>query len=155
MSEPRFPTMKLVQLPRDPAGCWEWIGNKTANGYGKKQFAGHTHSAHRWLWQMLQGPIPDGMVIDHVCQNRACVNPQHLRVVTQAENVRAGLSTVLTPGDAKEIRQMWADGWTQPDIAEKFGVPRSTIASITQGHSWSKPKKFYGAAANALKEKAA
>lgn len=155
MSQARFPTRKLVSLPRDPSGCWEWIGNKTPNGYGKKQFAGHTHSAHRWIWQLLQGPIPDGMVIDHVCQNRACVNPQHLRVVTQAENVRAGLTTTLTLGDAEEIRAMWRDGWQSPCLAERFGVTAATIKDIVRGKSWNKPQPFYGAHANMPKDKAA
>jgi hypothetical protein len=135
----------LVKLGKSPEDCWEWIGLKHANGYGKKQFHDKTWLAHRWLWSQLFGPIPDGLVIDHVCQNPGCVNPHHLRVVTQAENVRSGLTTLLTDGDVKEIRKLHEAGWFNDNIAAKFNVHVSTISSLLVGKSWRKPKPFYGA----------
>lgn len=134
----------LVKLGRTPDDCWEWIGRKHANGYGKKQFHSRTLLAHRWLWMQLFGPIPSGLVIDHVCQNPGCVNPHHLRVVTQAENVRSGLTTLLTDGDVKEIRRLHELGWFADNIAAKFDVHEKTIRSLLAGKSWRKAKPFYG-----------
>lgn len=72
--------------------CWVWLGTKNQYGYGRftastDQF---TWGAHRWSYTTLVGPIPDGLVIDHLCKQPACVNPDHLEPVTQAENVRRG-----------------------------------------------------------------
>lgn len=135
----------LVRLGKSSDECWEWIGCKLENGYGKKTCNGRTVLAHRWLWSQLFGPIPDGLVIDHVCQNRGCVNPQHLRVVTQAENVRSAVTTLLTSGDVDEIRDLNDAGWFADRIAERFDVAPTTVKSILQGKSWRRrPRKFYG-----------
>jgi len=71
--------MPRVKLGESPNDCWLWIGaiNKRT-GYGKKQHCGRTELAHRWMYQQLFGRIPDHLVINHKCGNRACVNPWHL-----------------------------------------------------------------------------
>ena len=80
-------TKPLVRLGNNPNDCWEWIGScNSLTGYGKKQFNNRTLSAHRWLYEMLFGKIPDNMVINHLCNNKKCVNPYHLEVVSQADN---------------------------------------------------------------------
>lgn len=69
----------------DAAGvCWEWRAAVNNRGYGKFR----QMFAHRWAWEYLIGPIPDGLTIDHLCRNIVCVNPDHLEVVTKAENNR-------------------------------------------------------------------
>lgn len=73
------------------------------------------------------------------------MNPHHLRVVTQAENVRSGLTTLLTDGDVKEIRSLHEVGWFSDQIAAKFDVHVTTVKSLLQGKSWRKAKPFYGA----------
>jgi len=76
-----------------PTGCWEWTGSGTLNGYGQISVDDRKWYVHRLAWTLLRGPIPRGMVIDHLCRNHACFNPDHLRVVTQRENL---LSSPLT-----------------------------------------------------------
>lgn len=74
-------------------GCWEWAGSKTAAGYGNLRLpSGANGYAHRVSFELTRGPIPAGMVLDHLCRNRACVNPEHLEPVSQLENVRRGAS---------------------------------------------------------------
>lgn len=72
-------------------GCWEWVGSKDRLGYGRINSGGHTGTpilAHRLAYESTIGPIPEGMDLDHKCNNPSCVNPDHLRPCTHAENMR-------------------------------------------------------------------
>lgn len=79
-----------------PGGCWLWTGGKHSGGYGcfsvgtgpEKRMVG----AHRFAYELLVGPIPEGLQLDHLCRQPGCVNPDHLEPVTQAENLRRGRS---------------------------------------------------------------
>lgn len=68
------------------ADCWRWTGAPNAQGYGAISYGGKRRTAHRVSYEMNVGPIPDGMQIDHACRERLCVNPDHLRIVTDGEN---------------------------------------------------------------------
>lgn len=67
-------------------GCWTWLGAKNRKGYGHMQWNGEAGGAHRIFYKALRGPIPEGQQIHHVCRNKACVNPDHLQVVTPRQN---------------------------------------------------------------------
>lgn len=69
--------------------CWEWTGGKR-KGYGLFGLDGKSKSAHRYSYELFKGDIEKGMTIDHLCRNRACVNPNHLESVTNKENVLRG-----------------------------------------------------------------
>lgn len=69
-------------------GCWLWNGAVQSRGYGSVGDGGRTHLAHRWVYERLVGPIPDGLTIDHLCRVKRCVNPDHLEPVTAAVNLR-------------------------------------------------------------------
>jgi hypothetical protein len=72
--------------------CWYWTGAVKNNGYGEVEIQGEDRqlAVHRVTYEMAKGRIPDGMVIDHLCRNTVCVNPDHMEVVTNTENLRRG-----------------------------------------------------------------
>lgn len=73
---------------RGPDECWPWIGAIMPTGYGSIRVRKTVRLAHRVAYELLIGPIPDGLTIDHLCSVRHCVNPHHLEPVTRAENNR-------------------------------------------------------------------
>lgn len=68
--------------------CWVWTASVNGDGYGQIKVDGRLRKAHRLAWEMTNGPIPKGMHIDHRCANPLCVNPAHLRIVTNAQNLQ-------------------------------------------------------------------
>lgn len=82
----------FAKTKRSESGCLEWQGCLSASGYGRIGIEKKTFRVHRVAWEMVRGPIPEGMVIDHLCRNKKCCDPEHLEVVTQKENVRRGNS---------------------------------------------------------------
>ena len=71
--------------------CWEWRGSISVYGYGQFGARERSWRAHRFAWVELRGEIPTGLVLDHLCRNRACVNPDHLEPVTDRVNTLRGI----------------------------------------------------------------
>ena len=74
--------------------CIESNKGITTNGYSRLFINGKQIQAHRWAWELVNGKIPTGLVIDHICKNKKCVAIDHLRMVSQQENIMAGLRNI-------------------------------------------------------------
>jgi hypothetical protein len=70
-------------------GCWNWLGYKQ-QGYGRATVRGRRQMVHRFFYEDIVGPVPDGLVLDHLCRNRACVHPGHLEPVLNTVNIMRG-----------------------------------------------------------------
>ena len=111
---------------KSEADCWNWTGSCSSNGkaYGQIKVFGKMVSAHRFSYELHNGPIPQGMSILHSCDNKKCVNPEHLRIGTHAENMREAADRGrMLKG---ENHPMWGVKNPRPKQAKKvvvFGVP--------------------------------
>lgn len=132
-----------------PSGCWEWQCYIDPLGYSRIYLNGKQYRGHRYTWELYNGEIPEGMNVLHKCDNRKCINPDHLFLGTQKDNVRDMISknrqkvihgeihpkTKLTNKDVIEI---FLSDKKSVFWAKKFGLTESAISSIRTGKSWSK-----------------
>ncbi len=81
-----------VKIKLSAMGCWEWEGTLGKTGYGVIVVAGKHIAAHRFAYELFKGTIPQSKELDHLCRNRACVNPNHLEIVTHQVNQLRGMS---------------------------------------------------------------
>jgi hypothetical protein len=129
--------------------CWEWQGYSGERGfgqvstYGRSRLVRNTHPAHRIAWELTRGPIPQGLLVLHHCDNRLCVRPDHLFLGTDADNAAdrdtkgRWRNSWLTPGDVLIIRQMHQAGVSTERIALYFDVSRPWIARIARRQAWT------------------
>lgn len=81
------------RLVEESGGCWRWTGSTISGGYGRIRVDGVQRSAHVVAYELVVGLVPPGLILDHLCRNRACCNPAHLEPVTFRENVLRGQGT--------------------------------------------------------------
>lgn len=121
----------------EPCGeCIRWTGRIQPNGYGQFRLNGKTQYAHRAAYTLFNGEIPEGYVVMHSCDNRWCVNPRHLTLGTQADNLidmtRKGRhSKTVIPNDHIEVIRN--DTRSSYVIAREWGANPSTIQKIKSG----------------------
>lgn len=111
--------------------CWEWRGAPISSGYGQfvpnRTVSGQRAKpilAHRYSYELFVAPIPEGLYIDHLCRNKMCVNPAHLEPVTQAENVRRGVS--IHAHNSRKTHCKWGHEFTPENVIQvtaKSGNP--------------------------------
>lgn len=85
--------------------CWEWAGQRDRRGYGRFDFRSEHAQAHRLVYELFVGPVPHGLVLDHLCRNPPCVNPDHLEPVDNRENILRG--TAPTALNAVKTECKW------------------------------------------------
>lgn len=99
MVNPRHFALERAETKLPTEDCIIWDGSKDGKGYGKVMFNYKSYRAHRVMYERHIGTIPEGMVIDHLCRNKSCVNPKHLEPVTQRENIHRGVGVVGSPSN--------------------------------------------------------
>jgi hypothetical protein len=130
--------------------CWLWTA-ATVAGYGAIGLRGKHIKAHRYSWELANGPIPDGLHVLHRCDNPPCVRPDHLFLGTHADNMadmsakgrvnsvrgEKNKSAVLTETDVVEIRRLKQAGVSSTELGRRFGVSANTALLITKRKKWS------------------
>ena len=138
---------KWLEDPR--TGCWEWQACRDSGGYGRVNVGSRSMKAHRVSFALTFGLFDNDLLVCHDCDNRSCVNPDHLFLGTPAENSadmtskgrqakgEANGSSKLTEADIPAIMAQRATGATMRAIARDFGVSHAAINLITRGKSWT------------------
>jgi hypothetical protein len=151
---PRVPPIKEALAKRFQRNsdneCWPWTAYENIYGYGQFYHGGSYHPAHRVVYEQETGPIPAGMSVLHRCDNPICVNPNHLFLGTQAENVqdcikkgrnnrgeRNGMAK-LNAELVSEIRKAYEEGiGGYMKLGKRFGLPSGTIRNVIKRKRWS------------------
>lgn len=132
-----------------PNGCREWTGSIDGNGYGQINVGGKLTKAHRAAWELVNGPIPEGMNACHVCDNRRCILVSHIFIGTRDDNMKDAVrkgrmhlgekhgQSKLTDDKVREMRRLCLEGRTQSSVAKEYGVCKATMSNIVKRKIWA------------------
>ena len=125
-------------MPVTETGCWIWLGSTKRNGYGAVWRQGKEILAHRESYRLFRGEIPAGLNVLHSCDERSCVNPDHLRIGTHKENMRDAVIRYrlgkLTKSEVDGIR---ADPRSTRKVGADYGVSAGHVSAIKRGVAWA------------------
>lgn len=122
--------------------CWEWSKSRNSKGYGVLYTCGKTYPVYRVAYEAWVGPIPEGQLVRHKCDNPPCINPDHLELGTIAENGwdmadRRRFYSKLTQDQVDAIRTTYYNGGTtQQALADHYGVTQGAISRVVNDRSW-------------------
>lgn len=140
MKEPRRFWSKVAV--GEPDECWEWQAHLDQDGYGRFEVHYKSWYAHRVVWVLTHGPIPEELCVCHHCDNPSCVNPSHLFLGTNRDNQidatkKSRKAQKLTNEDVLDIRELYTTGdWTQQELADLFDVHNTAISQIIGRKIW-------------------
>lgn len=149
-----------------PNGCWEWTGPAFSTGYGAIYVNVQNRGTHRVSWMLAHGEVPDDLSVLHRCDNRLCVNPSHLFLGTQADNMRdmgdkgrhrggrgeshgsvtapesiprgtGHWAAKLTEETVRIIRERVGSGESQRSVARTYGLDPSSVSHIVARRAWA------------------
>ena len=133
---------RFNQYVKIVGSCYEWQSTIKRDGYGQFWMNGKSVRAHRAAYELLVGDIPEGKMVLHKCDNRKCVNPDHLYIGTAKDNVRDMHERgrfvghrKLTTNDVLTIKSLISSGVSQVDVAEQFDVEQPAISKIVTGRT--------------------
>ena len=128
--------------------CWVWKKSRNPKGHARCVYQRRAYIGGRLPWMMFVGPIPDGLFVCHKCDNPPCVNPDHLFLGTNLDNMRdcrekgrtltgeKNTNAKLTEREVRAIRTLFSEGKKYSEIAAIFGFHRITVLGVVKRHSW-------------------
>lgn len=137
---------------KQPNGCWIWTAGKTSRGYGMMNYQNKKQYAHRLSYQYSKGPITNGLHVCHSCDNPSCINPDHLWLGTNYDNIldkmkkgraktarRLGSQNHYAKLDEQQVKEIKSllGKISHSKLAKQYNVSKSTINAISAKRNWS------------------
>lgn len=152
------PEIRFAKKVYKTSSCWVWTGARNRKGYGVfSLWPNGNRTAHRYSWELANGPIPNGMFVCHKCDTPHCVNPDHLFLGTPRDNTHDMIAKgrhsrgeehgesvrnakkgnrKLTEYTVLKIKEKIQGGYTQRSIARIYGISQATVGQISRGVTW-------------------